>query len=144
MKRSSAKRVFLGLTLALVGLIGLALGVFFFLAMAGITTVTSVFYAVLWWVVALSGPFMLLIGGALLALNLKPRVSATVGFVGAIMVSLWVGGIIGSAVIDAMYPSANPAIDSTIHPHDAIFYGVLAIACGIVDWAGYSALRLPR
>jgi hypothetical protein len=144
MKPDDVKRVLYGLMMVLVGLLGLAIIVFFFLVMAGMTTVVSWFYAVLWFGTALSGPLMLLTGGALFALNLKPRVAACVAFSGAIVVTLWTAGIIGSAVVDAAHPSANPAIDSTIHSRDAVIYGILAAATGMVDWAGYRALRLAR
>jgi len=138
------KRVLFGLTMVVVGLLGLTLVVFFFLAMAGISTPVSWFYVVLYFGAALSGPLALMSGGALFAVNLKPRVAAKVAFAGAMVVTLWAAGIIGSAVVDAAHPSANPAIDNTIHLRDAVIYGILAVAAVMVDWAGYRALRLSR
>jgi hypothetical protein len=144
MKPDNVKRILYGLTMFLIGLLGLALIAFFFLAMAGITTPVSWSYAVLVFGAALSGPLMLVAGGALIALKPKPRAAARIALAGAVVVTLWTAGIIGSAIIDAMHPSANPAIDSSIHLRDAMVYGILAVAIGMVDWAGYRAFRLCR
>ena len=144
MKPDDLKRVLYGLMMALIGLLGLALIVFFFLAMAGMTTVVSWFYAVLWFGTALAGPLMLLTGGTLFALNFNPRPAARAAFSGAIVVTLWAAGIIGSAAVDAAHPSPNPAIDSAIHLRDAGLYCILAVTTGMVDWVGYQAMRLAR
>jgi hypothetical protein len=144
MRSDSVKRLLYGLTMVLVGLLGSALVVFFYLAMAGISTPVSRLYVVLFWGAALSGPLMLLSGGASFALNLRARAAAKVALVGAIVVTLWAAGIVGSAIWDSAHPSANPAIDSTIHLFDTLIYGVLAASAGIVDWAAYRALRMTR
>jgi hypothetical protein len=144
MKPENVKRMFYGLTMVLIGLLGLALIAFFFLAMAGITTLVSRSYAVLFFGAALSGPLMLVAGGALIATNLKPRAAATIALAGAIVVTLWTSGIIGSAIVGAAHPPANPALDSSIHLRDAMDYGIFAVAAGMVDWAGYRAFRLCR
>ena len=144
MKPNDVKQILYGLTMVLIGLLGLALIALFFLAMAGITTPVSWSYAVLFFGAALSGPLMLVAGGALTALNLKARAATRVALAGAIVVTLWTVGIIGSAIVDATHPSANPAIDSSIHLRDAVIYGILAVATGMVDWAGYRAFRQCR
>jgi hypothetical protein len=144
MKPSGVKRALYGLTMVLVGLLGLAIVAFFFLTMAGITTPVSWFRVVVFFGAAVSGPLMLIIGGACFALDLKQRAAARVALGGAIAVTLWVAGIVGSAIVDAVHPSANPAIDSTIHFSDAMIYGILAVAAAMVDWAGCRALRLAR
>jgi hypothetical protein len=144
MKPDDLKRVLYGLMMVIIGLLGFALIVFFFLAMAGMTTVVSWFYAVLWFGAALAGPLMLLSGGALFALDFVPRLATRVAFSGAIVVTLWATGIIGSALVDAAHPSPNPALDSAIHLRDAGVYCFLAVAAGIVDWVGYKAMRLAR
>jgi hypothetical protein len=59
------------------------------------------------------------------------------GFAGAIVVTVWAAAIIRTAIMYAQHPSPNPAIDSNIHLHDSVVYGIL-------DWAGYRALRLER
>jgi hypothetical protein len=130
--------------MVLIGLLGVALAGFFFLAMAGISTPVSWLYAVVVFGAALAGPVMLLAGGALFSLNLKAQVAAKVALAGAIIVTLWAAGLIGSAVAHAAHPSANPAIDSAIHLRDAVVYALLAVAAGMADWAGFRASRLAR
>jgi len=130
--------------MALVGLIGLALVVFFFLAMAGITTVESWVGVFFWFGGALMGPLLLLVGGALFALNLRPRSAARAALAGAIVITFWAAWLVGSAVISAVHPSKNPAIDCSIHRGDAVIYCVVVIVAGMVDWAGFRALRLAR
>ena len=144
MERDDVKRVLYGLTMAFVGFLGLATVVFLFLALAGISTPVSRFYAFSYLGAELLGPLMLLAGGGLFAMNLKRRVAAGIAFAGAIVVTFWTAGIIGSATVNALHPSANPAIDSTIRLRDSVVYGILAVVTGMVDWAGYRALRLCR
>jgi hypothetical protein len=144
MKTDNVKRILYGLTLVLIGLLGLALIAFFFLAMSGISTLISLSYGLLFFGAALSGPVMLVAGGTLIALKLKPRAATKIALAGATVVTLWTAGLIGSAIAAAMHPSANAAIDSSIHLRDAMIYGVLAVAAGMADWAGYSAFRLCR
>jgi hypothetical protein len=144
MKPDNVKRILYGLTMVVMGFLGLALIAFFFLAMSGITRFVSLSYALLFLWAALSGPPMLVAGGALIALKLNPRAATKIALAGAVLVTLWTAGIIGSAILDAMHPSANPAIDSSIHLSDAMIFGILAAATGIIDWAGYRAFRLCR
>lgn len=143
MKSYEIKRLLYALTMILIGIFGLALIGFFFLAMAGMSTPISMTYTTLYLTAALAGPLMLLTGGTLLALNLKARASATIAFTGGIIVTLWAVGIICSAILDAARGSTNPAIDTTIHLKDVLLYGILAAAAGLVDWAGFRALRSP-
>jgi hypothetical protein len=144
MKSNNAKRLLYGLTMALAGLLGLMLVAFFFLAMSGISTPVSCFDVIFAFAAALSGPLMLLTGGSLLAVNVKPRAAAWVGLAGAAVVTLWSVWIVGSAIVDAIHPSPNPAIDSAIDPRDAMIYGILVVATLTTDWVGYRALRLSQ
>lgn len=144
MEPDGVKRVIYGLTIAFIGFLGLAIIVVLFLAMAGISTPISRFYAFSYLGAELSGPLMLFAGGALIALNVNRRIAAGIAFAGAIVITIWAAGIIGSAILDALHPSANPAIDSTIHLPDLMVYAILAIVAGMVDWAAYRALRLCR
>ena len=130
--------------MVLVGFLGLGLVVFVFLVMAGISAPVSWLYVVLVYGAALVGPLMLLAGGALFSLNLKARAAARVGLAGAIIVTLWAAGIICLAIAHAVHPSTNSAIDSAIHLRDMEVYGILAVAAGVADWAGYRASRLVR
>lgn len=144
MKPDKVRRTLYGLTMVLIGFLGVALVGFLFLAMAGISTPVSWLYVVVVFGAAVAGPVMLLAGGALFSLNLKSYVAAKVALAGAIIVTLWAVGLIGSAIANAAHPSTNPAIDSTIHLRDAVVYAVLAIAAGMADWAGYRASRLAQ
>lgn len=144
MKRDDLLRLLYGLTMVLAGLVGLALVLFVFLALAGISTPVSWLYVVVYFGAAMLGPLLLVAGGALFALRLKPRLAAMVALAGASVVTIWTAGILGSALLNAARPSANPAIDNTIHLRDSAIYGILAVAAAAIDWVGYRALRLAR
>jgi hypothetical protein len=138
------KRTIYGLVMAFIGLVGVGLVVFVFLTMAGISVPVSWPSLAIVFGVALSGPLMLLTGGALFSLNFRANAAAKVAFIGAIIVTLWVAGIVGAAIVQAVHPSTNPAIDSALHPGDALFYAILILTSGIADWLGYRASRMAR
>ncbi len=144
MNREQMRRLFCGLGMAFLGLLGFALVAFVWIALAGISTPVSWVSVILDFGSALAGPVMLLAGGVLYCLNLMTRFAAKVGLVGAILATLWVAGFIGLAVIQAAHPSTNPAIDSSIHWSDAMLFAALVIAAGVADWAALRALRLSR
>jgi hypothetical protein len=142
--RDHFKGVLYGMTMAFIGVLGLALVGFLFLALAGISTPVSSAYAIVVFGAAMAGPALLLAGGAMYSLHLMARVAATIGAVGAIITTLWIGWLVGLAIVQAAHPSTNPSIDSSIHLRDAVIYAVLLVGSGIADWAALRASRLAR
>lgn len=142
MSRGDLRCVLYGLAMAFVGLLGVALVVFVWIALAVISTPVSWVYVILGFGAAMAGPVMLLAGGVLYSLNLRGRFAAKIGSAGAILATLWVAGFIGLALVQAAHPSTNPAIDSSIHWSDAMLCAALVIAAGVADWAALRALRL--
>jgi hypothetical protein len=69
MEQDDVKRMLFGVMMAFVGFLGVATIVSLFFAMAGLSTPVSRFYAFSYLGAELLGPLMLLVGGALFALN---------------------------------------------------------------------------
>lgn len=144
MKPSAVQRTVYGGVLISIGLFGAGLVAFILLAMAGISTAVSLAYVGVSFGFALAGPLMLLAGGTLFSLNLRTRAASKIALAGAIIVTILVLGVDGSALVDAIRSPTNPAIDSAIHLRDALVYAALAVAAAIADWAAYFAFRVTR
>lgn len=142
---TAAKRTVYGLILAILGLVGVCLVAFVFLTMAGVSAPVSWAHIGISYGAALLGPLMLLIGGVLLSVNLHSHTASKIGLAGAALVTVWVVGVIGFAILQAFRRSISQAIDSVfVHPIDLIISAILVAAVAIIDWASYRAIGITK
>lgn len=116
------------------GLILLAAGLFetAWVAFVGVVPVP-------WAYLALVGPFMVLVGGALITMNVVAGAGSRVAAAGAGIITIWFVGMAGWALRTVLVGSpAAPGGDAVK------FFGLVAILVLVVDWAAYRAISTIR